>query len=261
MTQPTLHLAIDIGNSRTKWGWYAPSAPRAVPVWSGLHSCSHDHFDNEVAASLPPDAVPGVATVCCVASAEVYSQCVQTLTRSWANIDVSRFESGPSVCGIRNGYADPASLGHDRLAAVLGARLHVAQGAIVVVAFGTATTVNVLSVDDMFMGGVILPGAGLMLRTLVRNTAQLPEVTIDRGFDVPWPVATPDAIAEGVIRAQIGAVSETLARARERLGHVSLVATGGAAPILAPRLPQPCRVIDHLVLDGLAAAQACGRLC
>ena len=257
MTQPTLHLAIDIGNSRTKWGWYAPAAPRAVPVWAGLHSCTHERFDAEVADTLPVGAIPGVATLCCVASAAVYDHCVDTLSRTWAALRVERFASSAAVGGIRNGYADPASLGHDRLAAVLGARLHVAQGAIVVVAFGTATTVNVLSVDDVFMGGVILPGAGLMLRTLVRNTAQLPEVSIERGFDVPWPVATPDAIAEGVIRAQIGAVSETLARARERLGQVALVATGGAAPILAPRLPQPCRVIDHLVLDGLAAAQSC----
>jgi type III pantothenate kinase len=95
---------------------------------------------------------------------------------------------------------------------------------------------------------VILPGVGLMLRSLHENTAALPDAD---GEFVDNPTQTVDAIASGCQHAQAGAI--------ERLYHLHApsepelvcVLSGGAARALAPRLTIPFELHDNLVLEGL----------
>ena len=68
-------------------------------------------------------------------------------------------------CGVRNGYAKPAQLGSDRWAALIAA-WHLVQRKCLVVDSGTATTIDTLSGQGEFVGGLILPGVELMQRSL-----------------------------------------------------------------------------------------------
>ena len=78
-------------------------------------------------------------------------------------------------CGVKNGYRNPAQLGSDRWAALIGARaLHGARP-VLVVCCGTATTIDLLTAQGQFAGGCILPGVGTMLRSLHEKTAALPD--------------------------------------------------------------------------------------
>lgn len=237
-------LAVDIGNTRAKWGWHAHGR------WIARHAATHDAFFAALMDSAPPGAAPERAIVCNVADEALGRQVIAAIEQAWPGVQARSFRSGPSAGGLRNAYADPGSLGADRLAAAVGARVHVRAGALVVASFGTATTIDTVSPGNEFLGGVILPGVALMLRSLAHHTARLPLGQAQNQIhDIP--AATPDAIAEGVIRAQVGAVRETLERARARFGAAQLVVTGGAAPAVAWRLPAPVHLADNLVFDGL----------
>ncbi len=152
-------------------------------------------------------------------------------------------------CGVRSGYAQPAQLGADRWAALIGAR-HLVQGACVVANAGTTMTVDALSADSIFLGGFIVAGFELMRDTLARNTAQLKRQDGRFAF---FPDNTGDAIASGAINALAGAVERMVnfMRATGEDEPVVLVSGGGAQHLL-PYLRGDVRPVDNLVLEGLA---------
>lgn len=228
-------LAIDCGNSRIKWGvshegrWIArgstdyAAARRLHEEWAEFKPRAI------VIANVAGDAARGA------------------LAHGLSRFDVvARWIVGqPVQCGVRNGYRDPQRLGADRWAALIGARsLH--PGPCVVVMAGTATTIDRLEADGRFTGGLILPGAALMKRALASNTADLP---LASGRWSETPLATDDAIESGCIEAQLGAIERMHARLP---GGALCLISGGAAGSLAPLLNIPVRVVDNLVLEGLA---------
>ncbi|MGO3743060.1 type III pantothenate kinase [Kerstersia sp.] len=174
----------------------------------------------------------------------------------------------PSACalGLQNGYDTPEQLGADRWAALLGIwHKRRQQGAPLLLAtFGTATTIDAISPAGRFLGGLILPGAAMMRRSLAQGTAQLP---LAAGDLRPFPTNTHDAISSGMAAAQAGAVLRQWLTLRQHCGATpQLFVAGGNWPQLAgeverllqdlatlaglpPILPQ---TVPHAVLDGLA---------
>ena len=75
-------------------------------------------------------------------------------------------------CGVRNGYTNPGQLGSDRWAALIAA-WHLVRGKCMVVNCGTAITIDTLSVQGEFIGGLIVPGVELMQRSLAAAANQL----------------------------------------------------------------------------------------
>lgn len=153
-------------------------------------------------------------------------------------------------CGVRNGYTSPAQLGSDRWAALIAA-WHRLKGPCLVVNSGTATTIDALSGQGKFAGGLILPGLALMQRSLVGATDRLDSA---QGIYAAFPLNSADAIYSGAIQASCGAIERQYALLDD--DSASLVLSGGAAKILQPYLDrnfiksQP-RVVDNLVLRGL----------
>jgi type III pantothenate kinase len=122
---------------------------------------------------------------------------------------------------------------------------------------GTATTIDAVTADGRFLGGMILPGLGLMATSLARNTAQLPQIA--QGGKLPSGFAdnTDDAILSGLLAAQAGAIEHACALHQAQACLIS----GGAAAYIAPALPAhlPHRLVDNIVLIGLHAAAASAR--
>ncbi|HEX5363362.1 MAG TPA: type III pantothenate kinase [Gallionella sp.] len=148
-------------------------------------------------------------------------------------------------CGVRNGYAEASRLGSDRWAALIGA-WHLVGGCCLVVNCGTATTVDALSENGEFIGGLILPGVELMQRSLCGAAAQLQAAS---GAYAAFPCNTADAMYSGVVQASCGAIE----RQHGLLGvaRAEVVLSGGAAEVLRERLNLPLRLVDNLVLQGL----------
>ena len=164
-----------------------------------------------------------------------------------ATVEELRALCEQAQCGVRNLYDNPAQLGADRWAALIGARtLH--AGACLVVCAGTATTVDVLDDEGNFQGGLILPGVALMVRALAGNTAQLP---LAEGKFAGLPRNTADAIVSGCLHAQAGAIERMFEQVVAYAEATCLVG-GGAAAQLCDLLRIPTRQVDTLVLEGLA---------
>ena len=114
---------------------------------------------------------------------------------------------------------------------------------------GTALTIDALTADGVFAGGMIAPGVELMRRALAENTAGL---KLRPGRYSFFPDATSDAIMSGAITRVPGAI-ERMARFLEVQGRPPplCVISGGAAALLAPRLNLEVKLVDNLVLEGL----------
>ncbi|KQV88556.1 type III pantothenate kinase [Massilia sp. Root351] len=167
------------------------------------------------------------------------------------------FASVAERAGVKNGYRNPAQLGCDRFAAAIGAHALAPGQAVIVANCGTATTIDAVTADGIFLGGMILPGLGLMATSLARNTAQLPQIA--QGGKLPSGFAdnTDDAILSGLLAAQAGAIEHACALHQAEACLIS----GGAAAYIAPALPAqiPHRLVDNIVLIGLQAAAGSAR--
>ncbi len=117
-----------------------------------------------------------------------------------------------------------------------------------VVVCGTATTIDFLTADGVFKGGMIMPGVGLMLRSLHEGTAALPD---QGGEFFAYPTQTVDAIASGCQHAQAGAIERLYAIEQKHTPDTVCLLSGGAAGAVAPRLSIPFQLQDNLVLEGL----------
>jgi type III pantothenate kinase len=163
--------------------------------------------------------------------------------------------SAREQCGVRNSYDDPAQLGCDRWAALIGA-WRLCGGPALVVNAGTALTVDALTADGVFVGGIIVPGEHLMRGALAGNTAGL---ALRPGNFSFFPNTTGDAIMSGTIDAMAGAV-ERMAHFLEEAGQARplCVLSGGGAASLATQLNLEVRVVDNLVLEGLLVISGSG---
>ena len=238
-------LLIDAGNTRIKWAVAAPGA--ALGAWTLFDAVSHAGLD--VAADAWRRAGVARAIVSNVAGAAVRERIAQALPRG---IAVEWFASSAERAGLRNGYRNPGQLGCDRFAAAIGARALAPGQDLIAATCGTATTIDAVTRDGRFVGGMILPGLALMAGSLARNTAQLPQVTPGSAPPPLFGDNTDDAIVSGVLSAQAGAIE----RACAAHAATACIVSGGAAPYIAPVLKFPCRLVDNIVLVGLHAAAA-----
>jgi type III pantothenate kinase len=229
-------LCLDSGNTRLKWGL------REGQRWVAGGALAHAQ-----GAALELPLRPARIVACNVAGA-AGSVPIEALARR-LGLAVEWVRSRPAQCGVVNRYDAPDQLGADRWAALVGARGQQAGPCIVVIC-GTATTVDLLDGDGAFQGGLILPGLDMMRAALADGAADLPAA---RGEAVELPRNTFDAIASGAVEATLGAI-ERMGR-RSGAGTTCLL-SGGAAAVLAPRLELPHRVVDNLVLEGVARIAA-----
>lgn len=228
-------LCLDAGNTRLKWGL------RAAGAWLQQGVLAHDETKT-LAAALPFGVKRMVA--CNVAGSAIGAR-IEALATSLA-VPLEWFVSTAAVDGVTNGYDNPAQLGPDRWAALVGAHvLH--EGPALVVMAGTATTIDLLDNEGVFRGGLILPGIDLMRRALARNTAALPEA---RGVYREVPTNTDDAIVSGCLHATLGAIERMARRLAD--DDFACLLSGGSSDLLAPHLDLPLRRVDNLVLEGLA---------
>lgn len=232
-------LAIDAGNTRIKWGWFDG---RGWVEQSWIASAQVGQLGAVLAANSAPDKI-------------VISNVAGGAVRKGLDAALKPFRVGPHwiksearQCGVTSGYSEPAQLGSDRWAALIGA-WHLFHGPCVVISAGTTLTVDALSGEGVFLGGFIVPGLELMRAALARNTAQL---KLQDGRFTYFPDCTADAITSGAINALAGSI-ERMRRFMEETGQIPplMVVSGGAAALLEPQLNARVEVVDNLVLEGL----------
>jgi len=262
-------LAIDVGSSRVKLGWFPPAGecsselkPSVLPIATpqlpqpeATLAVSHDNQANlwsEIGAWLQefcPNAPPGyIASVHPAALAivqEMFAHRLLPLTASNLPIEVR--------------VDQPERVGIDRLLnAVAVNRLRQPERPAIIVDLGTANTIDLISPDGAFEGGAILPGISLAASALHTGTAALPQLTAETLDKPPAAIgkSTSAAISAGLYWGMIGAVRELVDRiSQECATPPQLFLTGGGAPQLVAHLKeyhQQVRHIPDLVLTGIA---------
>lgn len=249
-------LLIDVGNTALKWAFSPPATAVVGEVDVILHA-DLPQFEARLraAASRLPKATRAVG--CSVAAAELNAM-VDAVLRE-RGITVEWLRSQPRYAGriaLINGYRTPTQLGADRWHGLLGAASLLGPRSFVLIAAGTATTIDCVEANDggaRFVGGCIAPGVRLMLDALARRTAGLPFAD---GAAVEFPDNTDDAIMTGVIDSQAGLAIRIVARFAQRIGAApSVLISGGDAEPLAERLRGgglAVTIAHNLVLAGLA---------
>ncbi|UCH34993.1 MAG: type III pantothenate kinase [Armatimonadota bacterium] len=245
----TALLAVDVGNSETKLGLLEQERPRTE-----LHFPTGAHEPSESIADLVARAPvrPAAAAMCSVVPAA--TEMWQIALRDAVGAEAFVVEGDTDV-GMRNCYAEPATLGPDRLVGALAAR-ELYGAPVIVVSLGTATVINVVSRTGEFLGGAIAPGVETSLAALEEKAARLLPVRFEAA---PRVIAsdTRSAMTAGAFFGVLGQVKELLARARAELGEPApAVLTGGRAELIARELDNIAGVEPALNLIGLRLAWA-----
>lgn len=157
---------------------------------------------------------------------------------------------------FENAYASPKTLGKDRLAAVAGAISLGQGGSFLVVDAGTCVTMDLLTSQGVYRGGIISPGVRMRLTAMHEQTARLPLVTPDaEKSSLLLGNNTHDAVLLG---GQLGVANEVAGfynKLSAEFASLSIVMTGGDAPIIDNHLNHKqfhrYYLEPHLVLLGL----------
>ena len=229
-------VLLDAGNTSLKWAavedghWHATGRSDYVD-WSAL------------ATQLR------AGTDCFVASvASTAHEAQLTTLLEAAGITPTWLTAEAGFGGVKNSYLNPLQLGVDRWMGLIAARQRTCD-AVLVVSVGTAMTVDALSAAGVFLGGVIVPGVGLMRQALQQGTARVE----DTGGDwQAFPRTTADAVYSGIVAALCGAIAQQHARLAEAAGTVPrCLLTGGDAEQVLSHLKVPAEHVPSLVLEGM----------
>jgi type III pantothenate kinase len=241
-------LLVDIGNTRVKWAVLAAGelSPQRAAGYAGWSA-------RDWQQTLFSD--PGVDRVLAVTVAGVQSRELLVAAARGAGIgDVAFVASTASQAGVRNAYPQPHLLGADRWVAAIGA-YHLAHGACCVVDIGTAATIDAVAGSGQHLGGFIVPGPALMVRSLHIGTSDLAAHTAASAASTAAHFAdnTRDAIERGCHVALAALVDRACAELERQGGTAPrLFCTGGAAADVLPYVLTPHQSVPDLVLRGLA---------
>jgi type III pantothenate kinase len=154
-------------------------------------------------------------------------------------------------------YKNPAEVGADRIVNAVAAYEKFGKTArpsprpMVVVDFGTATTLDAVSAKGEYLGGAICPGVQISADALFQRAARLPRIDVRKPKTVIGQT-TVGAMESGLFYGYVGMVEGLVRRMTEELGgEIICVATGGLADVIAPETTLIQHVDPDLTLHGL----------
>lgn len=245
-------VAVDIGNTRVKLGLFDRPLARTLPEPKSILALPHAWPDDALAGWLPGDVSSYAWCLASVHRAES-TRLLDWLTARKADA-VQMLDDRDLDLKVE--LARPDHVGIDRLVdAVAVNRLRTRGVPAIVVDFGSAPTIDVVSASGAFIGGAILPGISMSARALHEFTDLLPLIEVT-GPPEPLGKSTIAAMNSGLFWGAVGAVREVIHQLSADMPKFEIFVTGGTAPGLVEALacddlPTP-RSEPHLTLAGIA---------
>jgi type III pantothenate kinase len=236
-----MRLLIDAGNTRIKWAIAESFADEIVA--SGVVS------ENWGEVSVFATQVDSV-WVSCVAGRSVVNE-IFTEVRSAFEVDAQLVSVSASAGGLTNNYADLDRLGVDRWVAAIGARAVAKHGALIVIDAGTAITIDLVTEDNCFEGGVILPGFASMHDALLERTAGIDSYR--QPVDSVVGKNTRECVNSGVQYGMVGAIERIVAEMRAILGDAPprVMVMGGDASAITAYSNLKVELQSNMIFNGL----------
>ena len=231
-----MNLAIDIGNTRTKLGFFEGEQLLRKAVLERLTvDALQEQLYNQNAAN------------CILSSVGATEPEVMAFLK--AQTTFLELDSETPL-PIDNAYATPRTLGKDRLAAAVGAWAFFPGEHCLVIDAGTCITSDIVSKDGRFLGGNISPGIDMRLKAMHAFTARLPQAP--RAPLGPWVgTSTETALQNGAQWGALWEISALIDHCEQELGHVQVAITGGDADFFVKNLKRKIFAHPDLVLIGL----------
>lgn len=260
-------LALMMGNSHLHWGWFENGSLKQS--WDTAHlspeavDCLIQHkFDFSQCGSFvkfsgdyPAPVLKPLWPVPLWIASVVPSQ-----TRFWQSSTAVHLLSLEDI-PMQGLYP---SMGIDRALALWGAATSLGLPALVIDA-GTGLTFTGADATGQLVGGAILPGLGLQLRSLTEHTAALPAISeqLDRlrihgTAPARWATSTPEAMLSGVLYGLLAGIDDFIQTWLRDYPTSTITLTGGDSHLLfhllqQPESPRTIRIDPHLVFWGMRA--------
>ncbi len=249
-------LAVDAGNTNVvfalvegreiKARWRIATDPRRTAdeyaVWLNqllqLEGYARDDVHRVIVSTVVPRALHNL----------------EVLATKYFRTDALIAGRPPVDWGVAIDVDEPASLGADRAVNTIAAHaLH--PGDLIVIDFGTATTLDFSDYSGAYKGGIIAPGINLSLDALVNAAAKLPRIAIEapRGNMSVIGRNTVDQMNIGIYWGYIAMIEGLVARMKAEVGRpVKVIATGGLATLFERHTDVFDAIEPDLTIQGLA---------
>ena len=233
-----MNLAIDIGNTLAKAAVFEQG--QVVDTFKTEHP--DRQFIEGIFASYP--AITAAIVVSTRMADSEMEQEIEARVKKFI-----RFDTTVPVPVI-NCYGTPETLGCDRLAAAVGANAIYPGANVLIVDFGTAITIDMVSAKGEFLGGNISPGAAIRFRALHEFTGKLPlhalvDDTVEIGNN------SRQAVESGVINGIVYEIEGYIYRLSKEYEDLRIIFTGGDGNFFAKRVKNPIFAAYDLVVYGL----------
>lgn len=178
-------LCLDVGNSQIFGGVYAGEQLRITFRRTSNVRASSDEFGTFFRAVLRENGVEPneitAAAICSVVPDVLHS--LRNCFRKYFRFEPFFLQPGAKT-GLKIRYRNPLEVGADKVANAIGAVAQFPGRNLLIVDFGTATTICAVNAAKEYLGGVITPGLYTSMEALETNTARLPAVEIVRPAEV-----------------------------------------------------------------------------
>ena len=178
---------------------------------------------------------------------------LQTLARKYFNTEPLVAGEPPVEWGMALDVLEPKSVGADRAVTMIAAHAR-HPGDLIVIDFGTATTLDVVDYTGAYKGGIIAPGINLSLDALVTAAAKLPRIAIEA--PATSSVIGRDTVSQmqiGIFWGYVAMIEGLVARMKAEVGRpIKVVATGGLAILFEQHTSMFDVVEPDLTIQGLA---------
>lgn len=218
-------LCLDVGNSQLFGGVYDGAELKFTFRRTSSIRGSSDEFATFFRAVLRENDVdPGevkMAAICSVVPDVVHS--LRNCFRKYFGFDPFLLEPGVKT-GLKIRYRNPLEVGADKVANAMGGIARFPARNLIIVDFGTATTLCAVTQEKEYLGGIIMPGLQISMAALGSGTARLPTVEIIRPSEVLGR-----SIVESI---QAGLYYGTLASVRSLVELISKERFGDEKPVV-----------------------------
>jgi type III pantothenate kinase len=223
-------LTVDVGNSQIFGGVFDGNNLNMTFRRTSSIRASSDEFGIFFRSTLrengiDPEAIE-MTGICSVVPDAEHS--LRNCFRKYFRFEPFLLQPGAKT-GLRIRYRNPLEVGADKIANAMGALTRFPGRNLVIVDFGTATTLCAVTKEKEYLGGIITPGLNISMAALGSNTARLPVVEIIRPPEILGR-STVESIQSGLYYGTLAAVRSLAASVRQKyLPHqpTVVVGTGG----------------------------------